>query len=41
MRAVRKVQERMALKEGRDAVGFGIGIKKDFMEKVIFEMGLE
>ena len=41
MRAVRKVQETTTLKEGRDSVGFGIGIKKDFMEKVIFEMGLE
>lgn len=31
----------MALKEGRESVGLGIGMKKDLMEKVIFEMGLE
>ena len=27
--------------EGRGSVGLGIGMKRGFMEKVIFEIGLE
>lgn len=41
MRAARKSAGAVALKEGRESVGLGIGMEKDLMEKVIFEMGLE